>query len=84
MDIEGETKPTIDTGSSVSILQQGVSRNEVMTTDIRSYGVIGDVLDVKGRQSLSFVLGGQEFHHSFWSAHFHIGHRPLGRIWCRD
>ena len=35
------------------------------TTGIKSYGVTGEVLDVMGRQSLSFVLGGQEFHHSF-------------------
>jgi len=42
----------IDTGSSISILQPGVSRSEVTTTGIKPYGVTGEVLDVKGRQSL--------------------------------
>jgi len=42
-----------------------VSRSEVTTSDIKPYGVTGEVLDVKGRQSLSFELGGKEFHHSF-------------------
>ena len=35
------------------------------TSDIKPYGVTREVLDVKGRQSLSFELGGKEFHHSF-------------------
>ena len=35
------------------------------TTGIKPYGVTREVFDVKGRQSLSFKLGGQEFHHSF-------------------
>jgi hypothetical protein len=62
----GEQKSLIiDTGSSVSILQPGVSRSEVTTIGIKPYGVTGEVLDVKERQSLSFMLGGQEFHHSF-------------------
>ena len=64
--IEGkQSSLIIDTGSSISILQPGVSRSEVTTSDIKPYGVTGEVLDVKGRQSLSFELGGKEFHHSF-------------------
>jgi hypothetical protein len=43
----------------------GVSNNGVNTTAMRPYGVTGKVLDVKGKQSVSFMLGGQEFHHSF-------------------
>jgi hypothetical protein len=64
MVIEGEQRSLIiDTGSNISILQPGVSRSEVTTTGIKPYGVTGEVLDVKGRQSLSFMLGGKEFHH---------------------
>ena len=66
LEIEGKQRSLIkDTGSSISIIQQGVSRSEVTTSDIKPYGVTGEVLDVKERQSLSFELGGQEFHHSF-------------------
>jgi len=31
-----------------------------------TYGVTGEVLDVKGRQTVSFMLGGQQFHRSFF------------------
>ena len=66
LQIEGkQISLIIDTGSSISILQPGVSRGEVTTYDIKPYGVTGEVLDEKGWQCLSFELGGQEFHHSF-------------------
>jgi len=29
------------------------------------YGVTGDLLDIKGRQSVSFMLDGCEFKHTF-------------------
>ena len=62
----GEQRSLItDMGSRISILQPGMSRSEVTTTGIKPYGVTGEALDVKERQSLSFMLGGQEFHHSF-------------------
>jgi hypothetical protein len=32
---------------------------------MKKFGVTGGTLDVKGRQSVSFVLGGREFHHTF-------------------
>ena len=32
---------------------------------MRPYGVTGETLDVKGRQAVSFVLGGREFNHQF-------------------
>jgi len=32
---------------------------------MRPYGVTGETLDVKGRQSVSFVLGGREFNNQF-------------------
>ena len=55
----------IDTGSNISILQPGLSKSEVRHTDMRPYGVTGETLDVKGRQAVSFVLGGLEFNHQF-------------------
>jgi len=64
--IEGEVRVLIiDTGSNISILQRGVSKREVRHTDMRPYGVTGETLDVKGRQAVSFVLGGREFNHQF-------------------
>ena len=32
---------------------------------MRPFGVTGETLDVKGRQALSFLLGGREFHQTF-------------------
>jgi len=55
----------IDTGSNISILQTGVSKSEVRHTDMRPYGVTGESLDVKGRQAVSFMLGGREFNQRF-------------------
>jgi len=67
MEIEGEQRSLfIETGSSISILQPGVSSSEVTTSGIKLYGVTREVLYVKGRQSISFTLGGQDFHYSFF------------------
>ena len=55
----------IDIGSNISIVQQGISKSEVRHTDMRPYGVTGETIDVKGRQAVSFVLGGREFNHQF-------------------
>jgi hypothetical protein len=64
--IEGEDRVMIiDTGSNISIVQPGISKSEVRHTDMRPYGVTGETLDVKGRQAVSFVLGGREFNHQF-------------------
>jgi len=67
---EAERSLIIDTGSSISILQPGVSRSEVTTTGIKPYDVTEEVLDMTGRQSLSFMLGGKSFTIRFWSARF--------------
>lgn len=37
----------------------------VRVTTIEPYGVTGDVLDIKGQQSVSFMLEGCEFKHPF-------------------
>jgi hypothetical protein len=64
--IEGEMKMLIiDTGSNISILQPRISKSVMRHTDMRPYGVTGETLVVKGRQIVSFVLGGREFNHQF-------------------
>jgi hypothetical protein len=55
----------IDTGSNVSILQPGVSRGDVEVTHSEPFGVTGDILDIKGQQSVSFALDGCEYQHTF-------------------
>jgi len=45
----------IDTGSNISILQQGISKSKVRLTDMRPYGVTGETLDVKGRKAVFCV-----------------------------
>jgi len=55
----------LDTGSNVSILKSGISSSDVKVTDARPYGVTGEVLDIKGRQAVSFQLNGREFKHTF-------------------
>jgi hypothetical protein len=64
VEIEGRPKRLIlDTGSNVSILQPGMSRREVWDTRMKPYGVTGEVLDIKGRQTVLFTLNGHEFEH---------------------
>jgi len=55
----------VDTGSNVSILQPAMSRRDVLGTTTRPYGVTGEVLDIKGLQSVTFSLNGLEFTHAF-------------------
>ena len=55
----------LDTSSTISILQPGVWRSNVPVTAVEPYGVTGDVLDIRGQQSVTFRLKGIEFTHSF-------------------
>jgi hypothetical protein len=55
----------VDTGSSVSILQPRVSNSEVRVTSLKPYGVTGQAVDIKGRQSVTFELDGREHNHKF-------------------
>jgi len=65
-DIEGvERSLIIDTGSDVSILQPGVSNTSMRSTTLSPYGVTGETLDVKGRQTVLLGLGGRKFDHMF-------------------
>jgi len=64
--IEGvERSLTVDTGSDVCILQPGISKASIRNTTLRPYGVSGETLDVKGRQTVSLSLGGRKFDHTF-------------------
>ena len=66
VEIEGVPRCLIlDTGSNVSILQPGVSKSDVRVTAKKPHGVTGEVLDIKGLQSVSFLLKGREYTHAF-------------------
>ena len=66
VNIEGSMRRLIlDTASNVSILQPGVSSSDVRVTSLKTYGVTGEALDIKGRQSDSFDLDGSEFRRAF-------------------
>jgi len=66
LEIEGKWQRLIVvTGTNVSILQPGVSRGEFRDNSLRRFGVTGESLDVKGRQLVSFTLGGRKFDHMF-------------------
>ena len=55
----------VDSGSKVSILQPAVSRRDLRDSSLNPFGVTGKTLDVKGRQLVSFKLGGQKYEHMF-------------------
>ena len=73
VNIEGTmSRLILDTGSNGSILQPGVSKSDVSVsksdvsvTNFKPYGVTGEALNIKGRQSVSFELGWSEFRHTF-------------------
>jgi hypothetical protein len=66
IEVEGKTKRLIlDAGSIVSILEEGVKRNEIKETPLKPFGVTGEVLATKGQQSVSFRLGGKKYDHMF-------------------
>ena len=66
-------------GSHVSILQTGVSRDDVRFTTVELYGVTGDVFNIKGQQPVSFMLNGYEFKHIFLSMFTSYGRSGSGR-----
>jgi hypothetical protein len=64
--IEGVKRRLIlGTGSGVSLIQPGISKVDMGSTDMKPYGVTGETLDIKVQQSLSLVLNGREFNHTF-------------------
>ena len=65
-DIEGvERSLIVDTGSDVSILQPVISKASIRNTTLTPYGVSGENLDVKVRQTVSVSLGGRKLDHTF-------------------
>jgi hypothetical protein len=69
IEIDNEPKSVIiDTGSSVSILQPATSGSDMQVTAVKPYGVTGENLDVRGKQCVTFLLGGKTFKHTFWYA----------------
>jgi len=66
IDIEGiRRRLIVDTGSNMSILKPGVSCSDIKVSPLNPFGVTGESLDVKGRQTVTFALGGKEFKHTF-------------------
>ena len=66
MEIEGVSRRLIlDTGSNVSVLQPGVSRSDARVTAQKPHGVTGDILDIKGLQTVFFSLNGREYSNTF-------------------
>jgi len=69
--IEGMSRSLIlGTGSNISIMQPGISISNVQVTTLEPYGVTGDVLDIRGQQSVTFLLNGSEFTHSILECSF--------------
>ena len=64
-DIGVERSLIIDTGSDVSILKPEISNANIRGATLRPYGVTGETLEVKGRQTLSLGLSERKFDHTF-------------------
>ena len=66
VEIEGITRSLIeDTDSNISILQPDISKGNVSVTPLEPFGVTGDALDIRGKQTVTFVLSGSDFTHTF-------------------
>jgi len=65
-DIEGvERSIIVNMGSDVTILKPGISSTNIRGTTLRPYGVTGEILEVKGRQTVSLGLCDRKFGHTF-------------------
>ena len=59
VEIQGTSMGLIsDTGSTIFIVEPGVSRSDVHVTAVEPYGVTGDALDVTWQQSVTFRMNG--------------------------
>jgi hypothetical protein len=56
----------IDTGSSISLIEPGVSAANLTRTNITPYGVTGDELQLRGEQLVHFTVNGQLHRHQFY------------------
>jgi len=65
-DIDGVQRSLIiDTDPDVSILKPGISSANIRVTTLRPYGVTGENLQMKSRQTFSLGLGDRNFDHKF-------------------
>ena len=55
----------VDTGSSISLIQQGVCSSKVRPTDLIPFGVTGKEREMRGTQDVKFWLNNREFSHQF-------------------
>jgi hypothetical protein len=66
MHIAGSEKEIIiDTGSSVSLIQPGVSCSKIRTTSVLPIGVTGDTPQIQDEQEVKFGINGTNFMHEF-------------------
>ena len=71
VDIEGVVRRLIlDTVSNVSKTQAGISGSVVEVTHKRPYLVTAEVLNIKGQRTVSFVVDGREYRHTFLVCQF--------------
>jgi hypothetical protein len=62
----GHLRPfLVDTGSSVSQVQPGISSEKMTRAEVAPYGITGDELNIKGEQNLKFNINGQLYRHKF-------------------
>jgi hypothetical protein len=67
VEIEGSIRRFIvDTGSIVSIIQPGISRVEVSTTNQAPFGVTGKEFEIQGQQEVNFRINKVEYQHKFF------------------
>ena len=65
----------VDTGSSISLIQPGVSASKLNQAVVTPFGVTGDELQVKGEQRVTFTVNSHEFVHAFLVYYSHRGGR---------
>jgi hypothetical protein len=66
VNMDGHTRTfLLDTGSSLSLIQPGISSVKLTRAEVTPYGVTGDQLNIKGEQDLRFQINGQMYSLSF-------------------
>jgi hypothetical protein len=68
VDVTMETKLrrlSLDTGSSLCLIEPGVSASKIQATGTNPVGITGDPLPLQGEQLIEFTLGNKTYRHSF-------------------
>jgi len=74
--IEGRPRVIlVDTGSSISLIQPGVSASNLNQAIVTPFGITGDELQVKGEQRVPITVNGKDFVHVFCVYYNHRGGR---------